>query len=201
LSDTDTLQPCKLNADYEELDHRQLEVLEVLSKEEDVTYSFQGLRRKLGLHQEVLSRTLDRLEDQNLVVRTNDGYRMNPQKDTFHFGYVTEAAPIETKAVTAYLPCDLNVSFVLNALKGRWFGEFRWLGYSETPSGLGLSWITDDGRIQLRVKILKKTLTISALYESKSDQERATISAYELFDFITRATKQRSIRLQDGIPN
>jgi len=201
LSGSNLLQSCELDADHEGLDCRQLEVLRVLTEDDDVTYSFQGLRRKLGLHQEVLSRTLDRLEDQDLVVRTNDGYRINPNKDAFRFGYVTEATPIETKVVTACLPCDVNVSFVLNVLKGKWFGELRWLGYSNTPSGLGLNWITEDGRIQLRTKILKKTLTINVLYGSKTDQERATISAYELFDFITRITKQKSIPLQNGIPN
>jgi DNA-binding MarR family transcriptional regulator len=51
----------------EDLDHRQREVLSALSEDQKTTYSFQGLRRKLVFHQELLSRTLDRLEEENLV--------------------------------------------------------------------------------------------------------------------------------------
>jgi DNA-binding transcriptional ArsR family regulator len=178
-------------------DCRQLEVLSALSQEENATYSFQGLRRKLGLHQEMLSRTLDRLEEQDLVERMDDGYRIN-SKESLGFDYSIETAPAETKVVTACLPSSVNVSFVLSALKGRWFHEFRWLGYSQTSSGLTLSWITDDGRIELRAKISEKILTISALYRVETDQERATTSALELFDLVGRATKQNSISREHG---
>jgi len=190
-----------VDVDEDGLDPRQLEVLSALSEDKNAIYTFQGLRRKLGLHQEILSRTLDRLEEQDLVEKTSDGYRINRNKNEFHFGYVTEALPIETKAVTAHFPCDVNVSFILKMLKGKWFREFRWLGYAETPSGLALSWITDDGQIQLRAKILKNTLTISALYESKDDQEKATVSAFELFDFVNRVTRQGVISAAHDIPN
>lgn len=178
-------------------DCRQLEVLSALSQEENATYSFQGLRRKLGLHQEMLSRTLDRLEEQDLVERMDDGYRIN-SKENLGFDYSIETAPAETKVVTACLPSSVNVSFVLSALKGRWFHEFRWLGYSQTSSGLTLSWITDDGRIELRTRISENILTISALYRVKTDQERATTSALELFDLVSRATKQNSICRENG---
>ena len=170
----------------EDLDYRQREVLSALSEDQKATYSFQGLRRKLGFHQEMLSRTLDRLEEENLVEKTNDGYRINVRVNTPHLDYVAEVTPIETQVVTAHLPLKTDVSIVLNTLKGRWFADFRWLGYSQTPSGAALSWITEDGRIQLRAKIFRNTLQINALYRSRSDEERAIRSAFELFDFITK---------------
>jgi DNA-binding Lrp family transcriptional regulator len=195
-----TVQSYGSNDQKEELDYRQVDVLSALSEDENTIYSFQGLRRKLGLHQEMLSRTLDRLEDQDLVVRTNDGYRINPNKGSCSFGYVTETVPIETQAITARLPAKVNVNIILKTWKGRWFGEFRWLGYSQTASGLVLSWITEDGRIQLRAKICN-TLTIGAVYGSKTDEERAMTSAFELFDFISRVTKPKTIHSSRCIPN
>ncbi|MGB6679693.1 MAG: hypothetical protein WBF08_00035 [Candidatus Bathyarchaeia archaeon] len=189
-----TRQMYLFDADEKDLDYRQVEVLSALSEDAKGTYSFQGLRRKLRFHQEMLSRTLSRLEEQELVERTNDGYRIiNSNKGALRFGYITKATPIETQVVTAYLPREVNVSLVLNKLKGRWFREFRWLGYSETQNGLVLSWITDDGYIQIRANIIKNILTISALYESKIEQERAAKSAFELFDFINRSTRQISL--------
>ena len=49
--------------------------MEMLSTETDATYTFQGLKRRLGLHQEKLTRILRRLEDNNLVAKTEEGYR------------------------------------------------------------------------------------------------------------------------------
>ena len=170
----------------EDLDYRQREVLSALSEDQKATYSFQGLRRKLGFHQEMLSRTLDRLEEENLVEKTHDGYRINAKVNTPHMDYVTEVTPIEAQVVTAHLPIRTDVSVVLNTLKGRWFADFRWLGYSQTPSGAALSWITEDGRIQLRAKIFRNTLSINVLYRSRTDEERAIRSAFELFDFVTK---------------
>jgi len=198
LSQSVTLQLCGLDPERESLDFRQREVLSALSEDSKAVYSFQGLRRKLGLHQEILSRTLDRLEEQNLVEKTSDGYRINSDKDADQFGYVTEGPATESHVVTAHLSGEADVTLILNTLKGRWFGEFRWLGYSEIPSGLVLSWITDDGRVQLRAKISGDTLVISALYRSGTDADRATMSAFELFDFLTR---QNSLPARHGILN
>jgi len=182
----DLIQLCGLDEDGEALDLRQREVLSALAEDADAIYTFQGLRRKLGLHQEMLSRTLERLEEQNLIERTSDGYRIGANKDEFQFGYGAEATLIETQVVTAHLPGRVNVELTLNTLKGRWFHEFRWLAYSETASGLILRWITEDGRIQLRASISQGALSISALYKSSMDEERATRSALEIFDFIVR---------------
>ncbi len=200
MSTSNNVQLYDSDTDEEELDSRQLEVLWALSECESATYSFQGLRRRLGFHQEMLSRTLDRLEDQHLVVKTNDGYQINPEA-TFHLGYDFETTPIETQVVEATLPAEIEVSFLLKTLRGRWFHEMRWLGYSEAHSGLTLSWITEDGRIQLRVKMLKSKLTISTLCRSEKDRERATKSAFELFDFVTRVAGKNQIPSRDQVPN
>ena len=181
MSANDSIQLCGLR---EELDYRQREVLPALSEEHKATYSFQGLRRKLGLHQEMLSRTLDRLEEQELVERTEDGYRASLGKQASRTGHIGT----ETRALTAHLPNGVDPNLVLRGLKGRWFGEFRWLGYSATPSSLTMSWISDDGRVQLRAKLLKNTLVIDAIYGSVTEKDRAMRSAFELFDLISDRT-------------
>jgi DNA-binding Lrp family transcriptional regulator len=186
MSASNSVQLCGLRCD-EELDYRQREVLSALSEEQKATYSFQGLRRKLGLHQEMLSRTLDRLEEQDLVERTQDGYRANLGKRASRFGHVGTSST-EARALTAYLPHGVDPNHILNGLKGRWFSEFRWLGYSAAPSNLTMSWISDDGRVQLRAKLLKNTLAIDVVYGSATEKDRATRSAFELFDLITDRT-------------
>jgi hypothetical protein len=177
-----------LEQDEYELDSRQREVLGAMSQDTGATYSFQGLRRKLGLHQEMLSRTLDRLEDQELVQRTQDGYRLSPRSQATQFGYDVVTRTFETKVVTAYLPTKVDFTVMLGKMRGRWFKEFRWLGYSMGRDGLSLNWITDDGRIQLRARVHHQTLVISALYGNRAEHERATKAAFDLFDFVSRAS-------------
>jgi DNA-binding Lrp family transcriptional regulator len=186
MSANNSVQLCGVRSD-EGLDDRQREVLSALSEEQKATYSFQGLRRKVGLHQEMLSRTLDRLEEQDLVERTQDGYRANPTKRTSRFVHAGTPST-ETRALTAYLPHEVDPNYILTGLKGRWFREFRWLGYSAAPSVLTMSWISDDGRVQLRAKLLKNTLAIDAVYGSATEKDRAMRSAFELFDLITDRT-------------
>jgi len=186
MSVIDHFQRCGLSSD-DGLDYRQREVLSALSEEQKATYSFQGLRRKLGLHQEMLSRTLDRLEEQDLVERTEDGYRINYDRHVSQLGGAGSAST-ETRAVTANLPHEVDPTFLLRSLKGRWFSEFRWLGYSVTPSSLTMSWISDDGRVQLRATLLNNTLMIDAIHGSAIEKDRAVRSAFELFDLFTDRT-------------
>ncbi len=185
MSEYGLFQPCELD-EGDGLDFRQREVLSALSEDANVIYSFQGLRRKLGLHQEMLSRTLERLEEQDLVERTTDGYRIGTGKSQSQYSYVVDTTAIEKQVVQVHLPSRVDVSLALNALKGKWFHEFRWLGYSETASGLTLQWITEDGEIQIRADVSEGTLSISALYKSSADEERATRSALDIFDFVVR---------------
>lgn len=191
----------ELDHEEYELDSRQREVLSAMSEETDATYSFQGLRRKLGFHQEMLSRTLDRLEEQELVQRTADGYRLSTRTLGGQFGYDTSARTFETKVVTAYLPTEIDFTFMLGKLRGRWFKEFRWLGYSQSKEGLSLNWITDDGQIQLRAHVSHRTLTISTFYSRREERERATRSAFELFDFVGKASGEVLQPERQPIPN
>jgi DNA-binding HxlR family transcriptional regulator len=40
-------------------------------------FTFDGIRRKTGMHQEMLSRTLERLRQGSLIVKTSKGYSVS----------------------------------------------------------------------------------------------------------------------------
>src|SRR5690242_10789055 len=127
----------------------------MLSAETDATYTFQGLKRRLGLHQEKLTRILKRLEDDNLVLKTDEGYKVlhHSRKNSRHLD-------VGDPVIRGQLPPGIDPSILTSKLKGRWFKNFRWLGYSTNESGQSLYWITEDGRFQLVVRLASAEILV-----------------------------------------
>jgi DNA-binding transcriptional ArsR family regulator len=180
-----------VNPDIEEfdLDDRELEVLKLLSSDQNAYYSFQGLRRRLGLHQETLTRTLKRLEEAHAIEHSPDGYKVRSSGNTFSFT-VRTGQPNPKPVIEAYLPSQIDVTILFQKLRGRWFSNFRWLGYSHDGNILSMTWISEDGRMQLQARINSGKITIAAdTYTSQNESEQIA-AAYQLFDHITKVTEE-----------
>lgn len=179
-----------LNPDLEEfdLDDREREVLKLLSSEHNAHFTFQGLRRRLGLHQETLTRTLKRLEEAQAIERSPEGYKLKGATSNYSFT-VRTGLPLAKPLVEAYLPSQIDVTVLFQRLKGHWFASFRWLGYSQDGNQLSMSWISEDGRMQLQARISGGKITIGVdSYTNQSESEQIA-AAYQLFDHITKVTE------------
>src|SRR3989442_15497071 len=55
---------------------RDSSILHAIQDEGLTVFAFDGLKRLLGVHQEMLSRVLDRLEDEGLLDKVSGGYRL-----------------------------------------------------------------------------------------------------------------------------
>ena len=156
-------------------------VMNMLSSESDAIYSFQGMKRRLGLHQEKLTRILRRLEDDNLVLKTDEGYKVlhHSRRTTRH---LDEGEPV----IRGQLPPTIDPSLLTSKLKGRWFKSFRWLGYSSTESGQSLYWITEDGRFQLVVRLAHSEILVWSQPTNEVETHSSIAAGYELFDRISR---------------
>jgi len=183
-----TLEP---NADFEEfdLDDREIEVLKLLSSEQNAHFSFQGLRRRLGLHQETLTRTLKRLEDARAIERSPDGYALRKPSNSFSFT-VHNNSPNSKPIVEAYLPAQVDVTVLFQRLRGRWFGNFRWLGYSHDGNMLSMSWISEDGRMELQARINSDKIAIGADAHGNLNESEQMAAAYQLFDHISKVAEE-----------
>ena len=157
--------------------------MDMLSSRHGTVYSFQGMRRKLGLHQEKLTRILKRLEDDNLVMKTDEGYTglrisTHPTQPDILYG-----EPV----IRGHLPPGTNFDAVMSRLKGRWFKNFRWLGYTSNDREQSMFWITEDGNYQVRVELTPMEVLVWA--ENTPGVKRVVSSpvpaAYELFDRIS----------------
>lgn len=180
-----------LGSDIElsDLDEREREVLEFLSTDQNAYFSFQGLRRRLGFHQETLTRTLKRLEEADVIERTPEGYKVKGHRTnvTFH------VRPDETATkpiIDAYLPAQIDITLLFQKLRGRWFSNFRWLGYAHEGGRLSMSWISEDGQLQLQARIGDGKILITSDSTAGAIPSNTIAAAYQLFDHISKVAEE-----------
>jgi hypothetical protein len=186
--------------DESELDEREREVLKFLSSEQNAYYSFQGLRRRLGFHQETLARTLRRLEEARAIERSPQGYKVRNNGTNYSFNVRTNQQ-LPKPIIDAYLPSQVDVTVLFQRLRGRWFSNFRWLGYSRDGEKLAMTWISEDGQMQLQARIGGGKLIIAADSLANNEESGQIAAAYQLFDHVSKVAEEIAQQSQSPIEN
>jgi DNA-binding Lrp family transcriptional regulator len=171
-------------ADYS-LSERDADVLALIETEDLATFTFDGLKRRTGLHPETLSRILSRLEQEGIVKKVHEGYRVTPKITKLKLRQPSKETPT-TPLIQTFLPSDLMNTQLILGLKGKWFGLLRWLGISENAQGVTLKWITEDGGIQIAANIQGTALNIEAKFLTNNDLNLALKASYQLMSLIGR---------------
>jgi DNA-binding transcriptional ArsR family regulator len=167
------------------LGERDNDVLALLREEDLVTFSFDGLKRRLGLHPETLSRILSRLEQEGIVEKKPEGYRVTSRISEF-LKMPSCDGESRVPLLQTFLPSDVSVPQLVSDLRGRWFGFLRWLGLSDNDGNVTLKWITEDGGIQVDANISETALTIEAKFLQDKNMNMALKSSYQLLTHISR---------------
>ena len=165
------------------LSERDADVLALIETEELAVFTFDGLKRRTGLHPETLSRILARLEDEGILRKDNEGYRVTPKITEVKLR-PTRQEPPTTSLIQTFLPSDLRTQQLILSLKGKWFGMLRWLGISENNRGITLKWITEDGGIQIAANIQGTALNIEAKFLTSNNVNQALKASYQLMSTI-----------------
>ena len=118
------------------LSENDTNVLHVLEEENLTSFTFGGLKRRLGVHPESLSRALYRLEDQGIVEKGLGGYEVTPKAKEFLRFHSLDTEEPRVQLLRTLLPPDAPAHQIISDLQGRWFGMLRWLGCSENE-GVG----------------------------------------------------------------
>lgn len=165
------------------LSERDADVLALIEKEDLVNFTFDGLKRRTGLHSETLSRILVRLEEEGIIKKCPEGYRVTPKIMELKLQQPHVETPV-TSLMQTFLPSDLMTQQLILQLKGKWFGVLRWLGISENNQGVTLKWITEDGGIQISANIQGSALNIDAKFLTNNNLNLALKASYQLMSLI-----------------
>ncbi len=162
--------------------------------------SFQGIKRKLGMHQETLSRSLQRLERDGFVVKETKEYAIS-QKGEQIISRRSKIAPDHSEAYSipilrTMLPLDTDPSSLEASLSHKWFGNLRWFGSSRSEDGSILTWITQDGKMRLNTKISDGYITIECEAISATAMSEAVKAAYAIFHQVSEAVRQSALRVR-----
>jgi len=169
--------------DFYSLSERETDVLSLIDEEGLTTFTFDGLKRRLGLHPETLSRILSRLEKEGMVKKTPEGYTVTPKITKLKI-HPTRNETSSVSLLQTFLPSDMMTQKLIASLKGKWFGILRWLGISKNSDGVTLKWVTEDGGIQIAATISGTELNIEAKFLSDTNLNLALKAAYQLMAHI-----------------
>jgi len=179
LSDSIPYDPEESN-----LTPRDTGVLQTIMEEGLTVFTFDGLKRLTGLHQEKLSRIIDRLEEEGLLEKVAEGYQITAR------GNETIPRPLNsslqsTPIVQSLLPRDVDLQQIIAGLKGRWFGGLRWLGYSQSDEGTVLKWIAEEDGVQIDARFTNSYLSIDAKVAEGREVSQAVKAAHQLLGHVS----------------
>lgn len=185
--DTDALPVSPFeDPDESNLTARDTDVIQTILEEGLTVFTFDGLKRLLGLHQEKLSRIIDRLEEEGLVEKVPEGYRVTVRGNETIPRPLGSARPM-VPIVQSLLPRDVDLQGIISGLKGRWFGKLRWLGYTRNGEGTILKWIADEDGFQIDAKFTENYLSIDAKIGETREASEAVKAAHQLLGHISRS--------------
>lgn len=163
---------------------RDTGVLQTVMEEGLTIFTFDGLKRLTGLHQEKLSRIIDRLEEEGLLEKVVEGYRITARGNEAiprPLGIAVQPIPI----VQSLLPRDVDLQQIISGLKGRWFGGLRWLGYTQNDEGTVLKWIAEEDGVQIDARFTDSYLSIDAKVAEGREVSQAVKAAHQLLGHVS----------------
>jgi len=168
------------------LNYRDAEVVRAIEEEGLSVFTFDGLRRITGAHPETLSRALDRLEEDGMVVKSPEGYSATEKAKGLVQIRPTSSTGKRVPILHTSLPYGASLEIIVQSLKGRWFDRVRWVGMSEGEEGIVMKWVADGGSVLIDARFSSGQLDIEARIRKDSDLPSAVRAAYQLIGRISR---------------
>jgi DNA-binding Lrp family transcriptional regulator len=169
-----------------ELEERDIDVIQVIHIEALTYFTFEGLKRRLKIHPETLSRILTRLTEDEILEKTDNGYSLTTKGKQLLKQQTQRANPTRVPVLQSFIPPELSVDKIASDLKGKWFGSLRWLGYSVSEETVELKWITTNGEVVVSAVLTDGMLQIYSKEVTENDFSTTLSVAYQLMGYITK---------------
>lgn len=167
--------PQYLDPEVRPNDYKILDILDVKSE-----YTFRGIMRKLGMHQETLSRSLQRLLELGIISKSKLGYRISDKMQNLAKNKKSQA---HTPILMSYLPSGVTGEKIISKIAGSWFKGLRWVGVSQDNSQQTLQWV--NGLFYINLKILPNHIIVETNANNEKDKVDALSGAYRIVQKIT----------------
>ena len=169
-----------------ELEERDAAVIQVIHTEDLTYFTFEGLKRRLKIHSETLSRILTRLTEDEVLKKTDNGYSLTERGKQLLKQQTRSVAPAKVPVLQSFIPPEIPVDKIASDLKGKWFGSLRWLGYSVSQGTVELKWITTNGEVIVSAVFSSGVLQIYSKAVTENDFSSTLSVAYQLMGYITK---------------
>ena len=187
--------------DFQTNDKKVLSILNQDGNVNDNQYTFNGLVRKLKIHQQSLTRSLHRLESAGLIKKTAHGYTLAKNLDSI----LVKKSRIDLENLSKnishqydqfeqilqlYIPTEIKVEDVIEKLLGKWFGTLRWIGIVEGDGGYVLQWTSRD-KYHVNLKLVSRYAIIESDALGTKLKSESIIHAHRILEQITKLLKER----------
>lgn len=133
-----------------------------ISKGDEVIISFQGLKRKVDIHQARLTKALNRLVEKELLRKTPEGYALTERGSVLstqlmdRFGRSPDFLPtIHTHSVSGKIHVNHmsreKIIEISDEFVGKWFGDFRFVSKTDYGDVIELEWLSTSGAITAKL--------------------------------------------------
>ncbi len=185
--------------DFRTNDKKILSLLGQDNYPSDSLYTFNGLVRKLGIHQQSLARSLHRLEDAGLIEKTDAGYKLSKNLDSILVKKsridlenlskkITRQYSSFEQVLQLYIPDTVNTEDLVRKLVGKWFGNLRWIGLIESDNGYVLQWASSD-KYDVNLRIISRYAIIETNASGMKNKSESIINAHKILEQITKLLK------------
>ena len=176
------------NNDISDLDlkQRDINLLNIIDEEDLNNFTFEGLKRRLKIHPEKLSRILSRLTNQEIIKKQNNGYTITKKAKKIMKSKPTDLDTQNTPLLQTFLPPNISIKELVDNLRNKWFGQLRWLGCSSSNKKITLKWITTDCRNIISASFYQNMLQIHGKTVSDNDLNSALTASHQLMGHITK---------------
>ena len=167
--------------EYSYLTKDELEVLFLLattemSAEGFTSFSFSGIKRQLGKHQQKITKAVNRLVEKGLICKSNYGYSIS-SKGTSILSEVIKLQNAVDLHQTSDRFLEKRIAFnqeipldeIALLLIGKWFGSFRYISHTEGKQ-LVVRWQLVDSKSSATLRIFRDEAIINIIPDTNSNQ-------------------------------